>query len=217
MQTTNLPKFFQRILITRRRLRINQALSKIATKQDMRIIDIGCGIDGRSFEDFISPEWKIIGVDLLDKEKINHSHPNFFYVKGDASDLSQFDDNEFDLAVSIGMLEHITDKTMFERAVSNIRRVAKQYIVIVPYKFALIEPHYRFPLFPIIPYSAKLKIIKLLNINNHREAIINDPEYVNKHYIWLSNSEYKKYFPESIIYIAPTMDTIAIVYKNENV
>jgi hypothetical protein len=214
MQTMNLPKFVQPILKARRRLRINHALSKIAIRQDMKIIDIGCGIDGRSFEDFIPPEWKITGVDLHNKERINHSHPNFVYFKGDASDLSQFGNNEFDLAISIGMLEHITKKSAFESVVSNIRRVAKQYIVIVPYKYALIEPHYGVPFFPIIPYSIKLKIIKLLNLSNHREAVKNDSQYVNKHFMWLSNSEYRSHFPGSIVYIAPTMDTIAIVHKD---
>jgi hypothetical protein len=183
----------------------------------MKIIDIGCGIDGRSFEDFISPEWKITGVDVHEKERINHSHKNFVYVKGDATDLRQFGDHEFDLAISIGMLEHITNESMFKSVVSNIRRVAKQYIVIVPYKYALIEPHYGFPFFPIIPYSLKLIIIKLLNLSNHREAVKNDPEYVNKNYMWLSNAEYKAHFPGSSVHIAPTMDTIAIVLKNTNI
>ena len=70
MQTKKLPKIFQPIFEARRRLRARHALSKIATKQDMKIIDIGCGTDGRSFEDFISPEWKITGVDLHNKERI---------------------------------------------------------------------------------------------------------------------------------------------------
>lgn len=90
-------------------------------------------------------------------------------------------------------------------------------IVIVPYKYALIEPHYGVPLFPIIPYSVKLQIIKLLNLSNHREVVKKDPEYVNKHFKWLSNSEYRTYFPESHIYIAPTMDTIAIVHKDASI
>lgn len=199
--------------MARRRLRIRHALSKIVMKEDMKIIDIGCGIDGRSFEDFLSPKLKIIGVDVHNKEGINHSHPNFTYVKGDAADLSQFGDKEFDLAVSIGMLEHITESSMFESVVSNIRRVGKQYIVIVPYKYAWIEPHYGFPFFAIIPYSIKLKLIKLLNLSNHRDAVKKDPEYVDKNFKWLSNSEYRAFFPESHVYIAPTLDTISIVHK----
>lgn len=217
MQTSKLPKLIQRILLARRKLRINHALSKITTKQDMRIIDIGCGIDGRSFEDFIPPQWEVIGIDVHSKERINHSHPNFVYVKGDAADLGQFDDNKFDLAISIGMIEHLTEEIMFKSVVSEIRRVAKQYIVIVPYKYALVEPHYGVPFFPIIPYSLKLKIIRLFNLSNHREVVKKDPDYVKKHFMWLSNSEYKKHFSESVIYIAPTLDTIAIIHNNESI
>lgn len=216
MRATELPNSIQQILRARRKLRINQALSKINTKPDMKIIDIGCGINGRSFEDFIPFSWNVIGVDLHDEECISHSHPNFKYVKGDAADLSQFDDKEFDLAISIGMLEHITEETVFKRVVSNIKRVGKQYIVIVPYKYCLVEPHYGVPFFPLFPYSVKLKIVKLFNLANHREVVKNDSSYIRKNFLWLSNSEYKKHFPESTIYIASTLDTIAITKMEEH-
>ena len=120
------------------------------------------------------------------------------------------------MAISIGMLEHITEIKMFKKVVNNIRRVARQHIVIVPRKFALVEPHYGVPFFPIFPQRLKLFLIKLLNLSNHRQAVSEDPEYVNKHFMWLSNAEYKSYFPDSEIYVAPTLDTIAIVRTDQN-
>lgn len=216
MKSKQLPNFLQAILVMRRKARIKQALSKIAVKDDLSVLDIGCGIDGRSFQDFIPKSWSVTGVDQHDDAEIFQTHPNFKYVQGDAADLSEFKDLEFDLAISIGMLEHITEMEMFEKVVKNIRRVARQHIVIVPWKFALIEPHYGVPFFPIFPYRLKLFIIKLLNLSNHRQAVLDDPEYVNKHFMWLSNSEYKRYFPDSKICVAPTLDTIAIIKSDNN-
>lgn len=211
MKTKNLPRILQPLLVKRRKIRIRQALSKINIGDQLTVLDIGCGIDGRSFEDFIPSEWQVTGVDQHQGSEVFHTHPNFRYVQGDAADLREFEDKEFDLAISIGMLEHITEIETFKRVVDNIRRVATQYIVIVPWKFAIIEPHYGVPFFPILPYKLKLSLIKLFNLSNHRNAVTIDPDYVNKHFMWLSNSEYKAYFPESKIYISPTFDSIAII------
>jgi hypothetical protein len=60
MESDNLPYAVQKILVKRRKKRIAQALSKITIKKNMKVIDIGCGIDGRSFEDYIPQNWKII-------------------------------------------------------------------------------------------------------------------------------------------------------------
>lgn len=215
MKTNELPGFIKKILSVRRKIRIIHALSKVTKKTDMKIIDIGCGIDGRSFEDFIPLNWQVVGVDLKDEERINHTHPNFKYIKRDASDLSRFKDKNFDLAVSVGMLEHITNETAFKKIISEISRLAKQYIVIVPYKYCWIEPHYGIPFFPLYPYSFKLQMVKFFNLSGHREVVKKDPSYIRNNYMWLSNSEYQKLFPESNIYLSPTADTIAIVKKDK--
>ena len=199
-----------KILRARRRNRIMCALSKVKTSPNINIIDVGCGSTGRSFEDFIPSTWNITGVDLIDPQKCKHTHPNFQYVQQDAQDLSQFTNNQFDLAVSIGLLEHVTEKTHFKKAISEIRRVAKQHIVIVPYKYCLIEPHYGCPFFPIYPDFLKRFLVKMFNLCGQRKAIKHDPAYIKKYCIWPSNNDYKKEFRESNIYVTPTLDQIVI-------
>lgn len=95
MDVTKLPVFVRTILAARRRRRVEFLLDKIKTKPNMKVIDIRCGIDGRSFEDYVPTNWQIVGVDLHDDARIAHSHPNFNYLKQDAQDLSQFSNNEF--------------------------------------------------------------------------------------------------------------------------
>ena len=204
-------RIVKQILHARRRRRITDALSKVKTNPNTSVIDIGCGLTGRSFEDFIPSTWSVTAIDLADPQSVKHTHPNFKYIQQDAQDLSQFTDSQFDLAVSVGMLEHITEKTAFEKTVSEIRRVAKQHIVIVPYKYALIEPHYGFPLFPIYPNFVKRLLVKTFNINNQREAIKRDPAHIEKYCKWPSNKDYKKEFYESNIYLTPTLEQIVII------
>lgn len=212
MKTDKLPPFIRKLLAYRRKVRIDFALSKVFTKNDMNVIDIGCGIDGRSFDDYVPADWKITGIDIL-YEQLKHEHQNFRYIRQDAQDLTRFRTNEFDLAVSIGMLEHITDDLVFKCIVSEIKRVARQYIVVVPYKYCWVEPHYGVPFFPLFPYSMKLALIKILNLSNHRDTVKKDPQYINKNYRWLSNAEYRVVFPDSTIYLLPTLEMIAIIRK----
>lgn len=210
MNANQLPSVIRKVLAKRRKGRLDFMLSKIITKEKMKIIDIGCGIDSRSFDAYVPPDWEITGVDILPVERVQHQHPNFIYFKQDAQDLNRFKDHEFDLAVSIGMLEHITEESVFKNIVSEISRVAKQYIVVVPYKYCWIEPHFGVPFFPLFPYSVKLALTKAFNLNNHREAVRRDPDYINKNYKWLSNAEYREIFPDSTIYLSPTRETIVI-------
>lgn len=210
MNTDKLPSVIRKVLAYRRKARVDFMLSKIITKDKMKIIDIGCGVDSRSFDAYVPADWEITGVDILPVERVQHQHPNFIYVEQNAQDLSRFKDHEFDLAVSIGMLEHIAEESAFKSIVSEIRRAAKQYMVVVPYKYCWVEPHYGVPFFPLFPYSVKLALVKALNLSNHREVVRRDPDYIRKHYRWLSNAEYREAFPDSRIYLFPTLEMIAI-------
>jgi ubiquinone/menaquinone biosynthesis C-methylase UbiE len=214
MNTDKLPSLIRKVLEYRRKSRVQFMLSKVVVTNNMKVIDIGCGVDGRSFDDYVPNAWEITGVDIQPEQRVHHRHPRFSYVQQDAQNLSRFRKDEFDLAVSVGMLEHITEESAFKRIVSEIRRVAKQYIVVVPYKYCWIEPHYGVPFFPLFPYSMKLAIVKALNLSNHRKFVTTDREYINKNYRWLSNSQYRQEFPDSKIYLLPTLETIAITRKS---
>jgi len=215
MLTDNLPSIIRRVLAYRRKHRVDFLLSKVSTHNNMKIIDIGCGIDGRSFDDYVPHDWEVTGIDIQPSEKIRHKHPHFAYLHHDACDLSCFKDGEFDLAISIGMLEHITEDFPFKCITSEIQRVAKQYIVAVPYKYCWIEPHYGVPFFPLLPYSIKLFIVKVFNLSNHRKILKKDPDYIRKNYKWLSNAEYRAVFKDSTVYVLPTLEAIAIIKKSQ--
>jgi ubiquinone/menaquinone biosynthesis C-methylase UbiE len=145
MNTDKLPSVIMKVLSYRRQCRVDFLLSKVVVASNMKVIDIGCGPNGRSFEDFVPEDWDITGVDIKPIEQVHHKHQRFSYIQQDGQELSRFRDHEFDLAVCIGMLEHITEEPVFKRIVSEIRRVAKQYIVVVPYKYCWVEPHYGVP------------------------------------------------------------------------
>jgi len=176
----------------------------------MRVLDVGCGPDGRSFSDYAPAHWDITGIDILPPDSVRHSHPRFSYIRQTAADLSRFGDQSFDLVVCVGMLEHITDEATFQQIARELQRVAKQYLVVVPYRYCWIEPHYGFPFFPLLPYRLQVQLIKALNLNNLRLEVTKDYDYVAKHYRWLSSAEYERTFVGARAHLVPTREMIAI-------
>jgi ubiquinone/menaquinone biosynthesis C-methylase UbiE len=213
MDTRKLRPSLQKILAYRRKKRVSYLLSKVTIKPQMKIIDLGCGPDGRSFEDFVPPDWQITGVDVLSPEKIHIKHPGFTYVQQDARDLSRFKDQELDLLVSFGMLEHIIKDEIYRQVISEIMRVAQQYIVVVPNKYAVIEPHYGFPFFALYPHFIQKALVRIFNLSEARRDLKKDPDFIRKRCVWRSNSQYRKDFPGSRVYVLHTLDSIAIVKK----
>ncbi len=204
-------KIIQDLLLRRRRKRAYFILSKVNTFDNMSILDVGCGPNGKSFEDFIPKNYRIVGIDILDKKKVNMNHSNFKYLKRSAENLSIFRDNEFNLAVSFGMMEHICDFAVLKNMYLEIDRVSQQWVIIVPWKYAFIEPHFKFPFFQLLPYSLKVFLTKILNLHNLRKSVMLDYDYIKNHYQWFTNSKWLDIFQGTKCYITPHMDTVAIV------
>lgn len=204
-------KLIQTLLSQRRRKRAYFVLSKVNTFQGMSILDVGCGPDGRSFEDFTPKDYRIVGIDILDEKKVNMNHSNFKYLKLNAQDLCIFRDNEFNLAVSFGMMEHICDHAVLKNMYSEINRVSQQWAIIVPWKYAFVEPHFKFPFFQLLPYSLKVFLVKTLNLHNLRKSVKQDYNYIKNHYQWFTNSQWLDIFNGARCYITPHMDTVAII------
>lgn len=207
MKSDELYRPLRRLLELRRSWRFRRMLGHVRTWDGMTVLDVGCGTDGRSFSDHADASWKITGIDLHAPELVSHNRKLFEYRQCGADDVSQFGDKSFDLVVSVGMIEHITDERTYRAVCSEIQRVGKQFVVIAPYKWAGLEPHYGFPLFGALPPRIQVTLIKLLNLSGHRQHI----DYFLKNFKWRSNSQYESDFGGSRVYLLPVLETIAIV------
>jgi len=160
------------------------------------LLDVGCGKKGRSLECFLKDN-DIIGLDLHNPEDIFISHPKFDYIQADAENMHMFEKNEFDISFCIGVLEHITDKNKLRKITEEIKRVSKQYVIMVPHRYSIIEPHYKLPFFAFYPYDLKVSLTQLFNPLPYGNAVRSDPNFIKKDIHWLSEKEWKKYFPEA--------------------
>lgn len=215
-----MPEYFYKtrivswLLAKRRKHRVNFMLSHVDIRPGMSILDIGCGPDGRSFENYVSHEYMITGIDIIPPENVHVDHPRFQYHQQDASDLSRFETKSFDLAVSIGMMEHICDPQALEQMANEMMRVSKQWIVVVPWRYCWIEPHFKFPFFQLLPENWQIVLTKIFNLHGLGPVIRNESNWIQRHYQWLTTNEWKRLLKADHVYLSSTLDTIAVTKRH---
>lgn len=101
-----------------------------------RVLEVGCST-GKDFLQFLPKDCEIFGVDLIQYSELD---PRVNFVLADA-EMLPFPDKYFDLAVSIGLLEHVQPIEKLCNVIREIERVAKQYAVVVPCISTPLEPH----------------------------------------------------------------------------
>ena len=96
-----------------------------------KVIDIGAGSGKYSIE------LKKLGYDVTAVElcrpnigKIKVNDPELKVVEANATDLSMFKDNEFDVAIMFGPMYHLYSKQDKLKALSEAKRITKKYIFV---------------------------------------------------------------------------------------
>lgn len=89
--------------------------------------------------------------------------------------------------------------------------MARQYVLVVPYRYAWIEPPYCVPFFPVLPRRLQNWLIRAFDLHGHRARVHEDPDYLDRRTRWRSNAEHRAAFPGSRTRLTPTRETLAIV------
>jgi SAM-dependent methyltransferase len=135
---------------------------------------------------------EITGIDLLDPSEIVSPGPNFRYRQLDATDLGDLADRSFDVAIGIGLLEHLRPRARLIAAIREAQRVAARYCFVVPHRYAFIEPHFRMPLFSIWPDGLKSFAIRRWRLGTQRRDSEGRWQRIN----WLGKGEWRELFAD---------------------
>jgi len=171
-----------------RRRRYERICQLVGLQPHHSVLDVGCG-NGDSFETF-NRENEIVGLDLQAQPTIQQ--PNFRYVQGDARDMHCFADGQFDVAVAVGLLEHIPPEDL-QTVANEIRRVARRYALVIPHIWTLIEPHYRLPCWQFYPHAVKSFLVSHFSIGPYPKSPSGEYRYLN----YFTPGRWRALFPGS--------------------
>lgn len=117
------------------------------------ILDIG---GSKNYWDIVPKEFlerHMVKITCLNLPNVNLPvNDNIFtFVNGDGCNLTEFKDNQFHIAHSNSVIEHVGDWSKMIQFSNEIRRVADSYFVQTPNYWFPIEPHWYLPFFHWLP------------------------------------------------------------------
>ena len=188
----------------------------------LKILDVGGKETIWSREGFCEPNAiNRFQITILNVYKEKTTSPNIVSVVGDARNMSEFADGEFDMVFSNSVIEHVGNYDDQMQMAKEIKRVGKKYFVQTPNLYFPIEPHFLFPFFQFLPLQIKVWILTHIPIGR-RSKKVSDREQAIKianRVKLLSKKELEKLFPEANIfeekYLGLTKSFIA--YEGSNI
>lgn len=166
--------------------------------QAIRILDIGGTqlfwekmnfLDGRN-----------IHITLLNLTKYDTKNENFTSIVGDACDLSQFRDGEFDIVFSNSVIEHLYTIENQKKMADEARRVGKYYYIQTPNYYFPIEPHWLFPFFQFLPKKTRIYLTSHFPLGSFPKASKEQAtKWVNEVRL-LTGKEMRQLFPDGKVY-----------------
>ncbi len=98
-------------------------------------------------------------ITLLNLKSEPVKNPNIKSISGDARDMSQFAENEFDIAFSNSVIEHVGDFNDQNKMAAEMKRIARGIFLQTPNYYFPVEPHFLFPFFQFMPLWLKTRLL----------------------------------------------------------
>jgi ubiquinone/menaquinone biosynthesis C-methylase UbiE len=167
----------------------------------LKILDVG----GREViwlqEGFQNPDTiNQFQITLLNINEQKTSSPNIISVVGDARNMSQFADGEFDIVFSNSVIEHVGSYDDQMKMAQEIQRVGKKYFVQTPNFYFPIEPHFVFPFFQFLPLSMKVWVLTNIGRKHKKVATKEKAQQVANGIKLLHKKQFSKLFPQATIF-----------------
>ncbi len=197
MDVSNPNSFISKLRL-KRMIIFNELIADIPTP--VKILDIGGTINFWEKIGFAGSEDYAITVLNVSHTKSNY--PNIITVVGDARDLSIYSLNQFDVAFSNSVIEHVGDYDDKFQMAQEVQRIAKKYFVQTPNYYFPFEPHFLFPCFQFFPLWLKALLIRNFNLG-HRPRCrdkVKAIESVNSVQL-LRKKEVQALFPNGKVYV----------------
>ncbi|MBN1529658.1 MAG: class I SAM-dependent methyltransferase [Thermoleophilaceae bacterium] len=101
-----------------------------------------------------------VSITLLNLGDQDQRHDNVRPMVGDATNLADFADGQFDVAFSNSVIEHLFSLEAQSRMAHEVQRVAKAHWVQTPNFWFPVEPHFLVPAWHWLPEDARVAILR---------------------------------------------------------
>jgi hypothetical protein len=164
---------------------------------DLSILDVG-GTD-YFWKNSKIPDLPGIKITLLNLHLEETSHPNISALKGDATNMVQFESRSFDLVFSNSVIEHLYTFENQQKMALEIQRVGKHHFIQTPYRYFPIEAHYALPFAQFLPNSLVLFLLTKTSLSRlKRWQPVDAKQYIDEIRL-LDEPEMRGLFPSSSI------------------
>lgn len=148
------------------------------------------------------PEESDIHIVLLNLMSVETTMANCESRAGDATNMKEFSDEEFDVVYSNSVIEHLFTWDSQQKMADEIMRVGTRYFIQTPNRYFPIEPHFHVPFFQFFPLSVKKYLLAHFELGfmERKAKDSEEAERLAREIRLLTKSEYRRLFPQAEIY-----------------
>jgi hypothetical protein len=174
-------------------------LQKIDRGEPIKILDVGGTQIYWERMNFSGHE--NVFITLLNLDLAPVSDANFSSIKGNACDLSEFEDNHFDVVYSNSVIEHLFTLENQRKMADEVRRVGKNYFIQSPNFYFPIEPHWLFPFFQFFPFGLRVWLTRNFNLGHYTKSASHADAVLRVNEVQLlTEKQMRSLFPEGDVY-----------------
>jgi Methyltransferase domain len=144
-----------RLALRARRRMYDRLLTLVSLCRNSRVLDVGVTPDmeipyNNFFERWYPHPDRVTACSIEDCSNLEAHFPGLTVRQIEGGSLP-FRDNEFDLAVCFAVLEHVGARSEQRQLLSELSRVAHEFVAYTPYRYFPIEMHTFFPVVHWLP------------------------------------------------------------------
>jgi hypothetical protein len=158
----------ERVALGTRRRMYRRVLELARPTREMRIVDVGTTPDlqlayNNFFERWYPHVDRVAACSIEDCTNLERSFPGLTFKRIEGHNLP-YENQQFDLALSFAVLEHVGSAENQRHYLSELARVARSFIVYTPYRYFPVEMHTFLPLLHWLPVRQHRAILRSLGM-----------------------------------------------------
>jgi SAM-dependent methyltransferase len=141
-------------------------MDEMAPSAETTILDVGVtpnlsAADSNFFEKWYPHTEKLTATSIEDASHLAALHPGLTFVQTSGDGLP-FDDDQFDIAFSTAVIEHVGDRERQRRFIAELLRVSKRFFITTPNRWYPVELHTYVPLIHWLPQQQHQQLLQRL-------------------------------------------------------